>query len=123
MKRHIQNEAAEMISDWKKNGFNGVHFIECYLEPDMWEDWEADGRTREEFEAFCENYACFVAQPAWLIDYEPSNKYKSVRIDLFQFDLDLRDEIKRRLGDDIEITHYRKCGEYEVQVVGSKPNE
>ena len=115
--RHIQNEATAMIADWKKNGFNGVSFVECYMEPAKWEDWESDGRSREEYEAFVEGYAIFVAHPDLYIDHEPSSKYETVEVDWFGFDRELQAEMKRRLGDDITISHYSGCNEYEIQRV------
>lgn len=115
--RHIQNEATAMIADWKKNGFNGVSFVECYMEPTKWEDWESDGRTREEYEAFVEGYAIFVAHPDLYSDHRPSSKYETVEVDWFGFDRELQAEMKRRLGDDITISHYQGCNEYEIQRV------
>lgn len=113
--RHIQNEAAAMIADWKKNGFNGVSFVECYMEPTKWEDWEGDGRTREEYESFIEDYAVFVAHPDLYSDRELSSKYENVEVDWFGFERELKAEMRRRLGDDIMISHFKDCNEYEIQ--------
>ncbi len=113
--RHIQNEATAMIADWKKNGFNGVYFVECYMEPTKWEHWESDGRSRDEYEAFIESYAIFIAHPDLYDDYGSDNPYQRFETDWFGFDRDLQLEMKRRLGDDIKILHYPNCHEYEIQ--------
>lgn len=113
---HIQNETTKLVEEWKQHGFNGVSFIECYMEQTKWEDWESDGRTREEFDKFVENYAIFIAHPdLYNIFFEQTNKYESVQIDWSKFEKDIKAEIKRRLGDDIKIKHNRNCHEYEIE--------
>ena len=113
--KHIQEEATAMVAEWKKNGFNGVQFVECYMEPTLWSDWESDGRSREEYDEFVKGYAIFVAHPDLYLDRDASNSYQSTEIDWFGFDRDLQAEMKRRLGDDIQIQHYGGCNEYEIQ--------
>lgn len=92
---HVQREATAMVEEWKENGFKGAYFNECRMEPTSWDDWESDGRTREEYEAFVQDYAIFVAD--------------------HPFSDELMQEIIRRLGDDVEIKHYPNCSEYECQ--------
>ncbi|TWU67284.1 hypothetical protein V7x_28580 [Crateriforma conspicua] len=112
---HIQNEATKMIEEWKAKGFNGVRFVECRMEPTAWEDWESDGRSRQEYDEFVEGYAIFIAHPDLYSDYEPANRYELNSIDWDGFAKDLEAEMRRRLGDDIEIEHYPNCHEYEIQ--------
>lgn len=117
---HVQNEATAMVKEWKKNGFNGVRFIECYMESTRWDDWEGDGRSRSEYDAFVEGYAIFVAHPDLHSYYEPRNEYESVSVSWWDFQRDLLAEIKRRLGDDVEITFHEGCNEYECQRTGQQ---
>lgn len=115
MPKHIQNETTTFVEELNKNGFNGVRFIECRMEPVLWKNWESDGKTREEYEAFVENYAIFIAQPNLSDWYESRHKYESVEIDEFSFRRDLQEELKKRLGDGVSITHYEHTDEYEIQ--------
>lgn len=104
-----------MVNEWKISGFNDVPFIECYLEPTRWEDFEADGRSRDDFEKTISDYAIFVAHPDLYIDLTEESQYHSTEVDWNGFTNDVITEIKRRVGEDVSVKHYSGCHEYEVQ--------
>jgi hypothetical protein len=115
---HVEEEATKLIAEWKANGFNGVHMVDCYMEPCRWDDWEGDGKTREEFEAFRAGYACFVAAPdLWpgFSSYQDDSPYSKREIDWFGCYDDMIAEIKKRLGDDVVVNHRSGCNEFECQ--------
>lgn len=112
---HIQREAAKMVEEWATKGFNGVDFYECRLEPTRLDDWLDDGRTKADYEEFIAGYAIFIASPDLECEVLSNHPYATNEVDSPRFYRDLQAEMKRRLGGDIEITHYEGCGEFEIQ--------
>ena len=112
---HILDEATKMIGQWKQHGFKGVFFNECYIEKvNSLESWLMDGRTAEEHAEYVKDYVVFIANPQEPLDFSNDNEYTSVRFNKRKFFSDLMREMKRILGDDIEIIHYEGCSEFEV---------
>lgn len=114
---HVEDECAKLVSEWKSKGFNGIRFVECYMQPSRWEDFEADERTREEFDDWRSRYACFVAHPDLYNDFgrRGGNPYAKSEIDWFGCYEDLKREIRKRCGDDVQINHRSGCKEFEVE--------
>lgn len=111
---HVEREAAKLIEEWKSKGFNGIRFIDCYMQPTSWEDFESDGKTREEYEQWIQGYACFVAHPDIYDDFGfRGNPYAKTGVDWGQCFSDMIAAIKQRLGDDIDVQHRSGCHEFE----------
>lgn len=112
---HIQNEATKMVADWKKNGFNGVYFDECYVEKvNTLEDFLSDGQTKEEYEEFISGYVIFVARPEEPLDLNYTNDYTRVSFGRERLVKDLIVEMRRLLGEDIKVEYHRGCHEFEI---------
>lgn len=112
---HILDEATKMVARWKKEGFNGVRFFECYIENvNTLEDFLSDGFTKEDHEQFVKDYVVFVASPQEPLDFGDDNEYTSVRFNKRRFIRHLMKEMTRVLGDDIEIIHRESCQEFEI---------
>jgi hypothetical protein len=113
--KHIHDETTKMLAKWKKEGFKGVRFFECYVENvNTLEDWLSDGRTAEEHADFIKDYVVFIAHPQEPLDFGEENRYTRVRFNKRKFIRDLMKEMTRVLGDDIEIIHHESCQEFEI---------
>jgi len=110
---HIQNAATQMIAEFEKNGFNGVRFEDCRMEPARLEDFLITGGTEDEYNAWIEEYACFILSP---ITDAPrgDTKYDIAYFDDGSFEADLESEMKRRFGGDVIINYWDGCHEYEI---------
>jgi hypothetical protein len=113
---NINHEAQKMLDDWKANGFNGVFFHQAYNETNSLDDFLRDGLTEKEYGTFTRNYSVFIADPDLDVDCE-DQPYTSTQVDMDKFVSDLKEEMKKRLGDDIKITYRSGCKEYEVERV------
>jgi hypothetical protein len=112
---HILDEATKMVAQWKRGGFNGVRFCECYVEKvNTLEDFLSDGFTKEDHEQFIKDYVVFVASPQEPLEFGDDNEYTSVRFNQRKFFQDLYREMGSILGTDIEIIHRPSCHEFEV---------
>lgn len=111
---HIEDEASKLIAEWSAKGFNGVRFIECYMQLPLLDDFLGDGKTKEEFEEWRSGYACFVAHPDLYDEVRDSSPYTKHEVDWYGCYGDMIAEIKRRLGDDVKVSHRPGCKEFEV---------
>jgi hypothetical protein len=112
---HIHDETTKMLAKWRKEGFNGVRFFECYVEKvNSLEDFLSDGLTKEDHEKFIKDYVVFVAHPQEPLDFDIDNEYTRVRFNKRKFIRDLMKEMTRILGDDIDIVHHEGCQEFEI---------
>lgn len=114
MMLHVQNAVVEMVAGWNADGFRGVRFSDCYVQL---QEFSPGDQSQEEFDAWVEGYACFVAQPDLSCDYEPSNEFETVEVDSTGFHQLLLAEINARLGSDVVIEYRGGCSEFEVSRV------
>lgn len=111
--KHLQNEVTKLVEQWKKEGFDGILFEECYMEPCQLEDFISDGNTKEEYEEWIKNYAIFVVNP----DFDEfSGDYISVNIDMFYDSLlGYIFTVMEEDPSNFNVTHYTGCYEIEIE--------
>lgn len=113
---HLRNIAKEIVSKFKKEGFNGVMFYEAYMQGSDTNDSMGE-LTDQEFDQRNRDYTIFVLSydlEAFGSD-DDDNDYVSTTYDYDSFEYDLTEYLQNKFGDDVSITYNQNTGEFECQ--------
>lgn len=113
---HLRETAKEFIKEAKKNGFKGVRLTNLVLYGSDTNEYN-DEMTDEEYQNHIRNYVIFSAEydlEAESFSYDDDdNEYVSTEYDYCGFENDLIDHLQKMFGDDVQISHNERTGEFE----------
>ncbi len=128
--KNLTEEAKKLCAELKTKGFNGIHFDTARVEADVtleevWDEVEQEGELNpDQYNAWRENYVCFILEP-YFPDHSGTESvyFNPGEYDTRSFYRDLKDHVLSVLGEDVEITQYKTCGEWECTRKGYKHPE
>ena len=113
---HLDTKVREIVKTLQK-GFNGVYLSAKFSPYPTREEVVPSEMTDEAYDKQIRDYASFVAEPDFhcLTSGLRENDYLDVDILKGKFEDDLKAYIQKEVGDDVKITYYPGCFEYELQ--------
>lgn len=106
---HLQTKAKEIVDKLNREGFYGVP-----MNARMEADAEADGLTREQYEAHLRDLAYFLVDPDFdCLRWHGDDRYVSHDVDYEGFWSDLKKWVQKELGEDVTLNLHRPVNEFE----------